>query len=79
MILSQKEVMKVLKEDAKTLKIREIAKKYGITHHANIHNWLQGKNINVQMLEHFTKKITVKSEKRKVKGKNKNESVKKCH
>lgn len=74
MILGQKEVMKVLTVDAKTMTVREIAKKYHITHHANVHNWLQGKSINVQMLEHLTKELSkkprkAKNEKRKAKGK----------
>ena len=69
MILGQKEVMKVLKQDAKTMAVREIAKKYHITHHANVHNWLQGKSINVQMLEHLTKEFAKKSKKtKKTKG-----------
>lgn len=61
MILGQKEVMKVLVVDAKTMTVRQIAKKYHITHHANIHNWLQGKSINVQMLEHLTKEFAKKA------------------
>lgn len=62
MFLGQKEVMKVIKEDAKTMTVRQIAKKYNITHHANVHNWLQGKNINVQMLEHLTKQFKKQKE-----------------
>lgn len=70
MILGQEEVRKVLIRLNKVQKMssRQIAKKFNITHHANIHNWLQGKTINVQMLEHLTKEIN-KSEKRKAKGK----------
>lgn len=63
MILSQKEVLKVLQKDSQKMSIRGIAKKYNITHHANIHNWLQGKAINVQMLEHLTNEILKKGEK----------------
>ena len=70
MILGQEEVRKVLVLDAKTLTVRQIAKKYNVTHHANIHNWLQGRSINVQMLEINKKKtkVTIK-QKRKAKGK----------
>lgn len=73
MILGQKEVREMLVKDARTMTTRAIAKKYHVTHHASVHNWLQGKNISVQMLEHFTKEVKKakikKSEKRKVKGK----------
>lgn len=58
MILSQNEVLKIIKKDAKTMTVRAIAKKYNIAHHANVFNWLNGTRINVQMLEHFTKELT---------------------
>ena len=57
MILSTKEVLKVVKKDSENLSTRQIAKKYKLAHHATIHNWLQGKTISVQMLEHMTKQI----------------------
>lgn len=73
MILGQQEARQMLVKDAKTMTVRQIAKKYHVTHHASVHNWLQGKSISVQMLEHLTKEVkkakTNKSEKRKAKGK----------
>lgn len=57
MILGPKEVMKAVILDAKTMSVRQIAKKYKLAHHATVHNWLQGKTISVQMLEHMSKQI----------------------
>lgn len=67
MILGQKEAREILLKDARTMSSRQIAKKYNITHHASIYNWLQGKNISVQMLEHLTKEMKKAKSERKIK------------